>query len=328
MELSIVIPMYNVEKYIGRCIDSCLKQKTVSIGCDYEIICVNDGSPDHSEDIAKSYEGRINGIRTISQKNKGLSGARNTGLKNAQGKYVWFVDSDDWIEENCLSRVIDICTVHDLDILQICAANIINDVPERRFHRRDVGKIVTGKECLRNRFPFCAPFSIYRRDFLLDNNLWFFEGIFHEDNEFTPRVYYHANRVEAIDDVLYFVYQNPCSITRTVNPKKSKDCFVVMNNLDEFSKGVESECKQSFSNIITSIMNVALQDTLGLDSKGEKEFAEMLKCNRHLLQHLKQADSWVYKMEAILLEFFRNHPIEVYKLLNAFDYRSVKKQEA
>lgn len=319
--------MYNVEKFIGRCLDSCISQESVSLGSDYEIVCVDDGSPDNSKSKAEEYGAQHKGIVIVSQQNKGLSGARNTGLNNANGDYVWFVDSDDWIEENCLSRVIELCESHNLDILQFCAANIINNTPVRRFYRRNVGKVINGKECIQNKFSFCVPFSIYRREFLLDNNIRFYEGIYHEDNEFTPRVIYKAKRVEAIDNVLYYVYQNPNSITRTVNPKKAMDCFIVMNSLNEFLDQVDSECKQSFSNIITSIMNVALHDALCLKGNNKKEFAKVMKQNKHLFKHLKNSNSWAYKIEALLLKTFSSNPIEVYKILNYFDHREVKKHE-
>lgn len=327
MKLSIVIPMYNVEKYICRCIDSCLQQAQVQLGIDYEIVCVNDGSKDSSEVMARKYEKKNNGIFVISQKNMGLSGARNTGLKKAKGDFVWFVDSDDWIEVDCLNKVIDLCQVHNLDILQFCAANIIDDKPVRRFHRRNTGTIMTGKECLKYRFPHCAPFSIYKRAFLQENKLSFYEGIFHEDNEFTPRTYYMAQRVMAIDDILYYVYQNPNSITRTINPKKSKDSILVMKSLHAFSKDFKGEERKSFDDIITSIMNVALHDTLGLSKQDQCEFASMMKNNRDLINHLSGASSWVYHIESMLLKLFSNHPIEVYKFLNLLDRRSVKSQE-
>lgn len=319
--------MYKVEHFIVRCLESCLNQSPFVLGNDYEILCIDDGSPDKSRYIAEEFLKGRNGIMFINQNNKGLSGARNTGLSNAKGKYIWFVDSDDWIKNNCLKHVLDICEENNLDILQFCAANIFNDTPVRRFHRHNIGGIVEGKECLKNRFPFCAPFSIYKREFLINNNLWFYEGIYHEDNEFTPRVYYSAKKVGAIDDVLYYVYQNPNSITRTVNPKKSTDCIVVMNSLDDFSKNVDEESKTSFSNIITSVMNVALHDTLGLQKKDKKDFIALLKKNAHLFRHLKQSSSWVYRIEGFLLTIFRNNPISIYKLLNAFDYRREKKQE-
>ena len=325
MDISIVIPVYNTELFLKKCVESCVNQDLEDNN--YEIIIVNDGSTDNSLDVVTELARLNSRITIVDQENKGLSGARNSGLRSAKGDYIWFVDSDDWIEVNCLKKITNLCKENELDILQFCAANIMNETPIRRFYRRNTGEIVEGKECLKNRFPFCAPFSIYKREFLINNNLWFYEGIYHEDNEFTPRVYYYAKKVGAIDDVLYYVYQNPNSITRTVNPKKSKDCVVVMNSLDDFSKNVDEESKMSFSNIITSVMNVALHDTLGLSNKDKKDFIALLKDNTHLFRHLRKSSSWVYRIEGFLLTIFKNHPISIYKLLNALDYRKEKKQE-
>ena len=105
MKLSIVIPMYGVEKYIEKCLMSCINQD-VNLGQDYEIICINAGSKDKSAEIAKQIAVDYEGVQVIDQENGGLSVARNNGLRMAKGDYVWFVDSDDWIEENCISSII------------------------------------------------------------------------------------------------------------------------------------------------------------------------------------------------------------------------------
>ncbi len=99
IKFSFIVPVYNVEKYLSRCLDSLLSQ---NYHC-YEIICVNDGSPDNSADILNLYQKKYSNIYVINQDNKGLGAARNTGVKHATGDYVWFVDSDDWIEPDSLN---------------------------------------------------------------------------------------------------------------------------------------------------------------------------------------------------------------------------------
>lgn len=323
--LSIIVPVYNVEQFIEKCIDSLLNQNLSKE--EYEIIAVNDGSTDKSLSILEKLRITGSNLLVISQENKGLSAARNTGLKQARGRYTWFVDSDDWIEKNCLEMVTNICISKNLDVLQICAANVINGVPHRRFYRQNEYSVIKGSDCLKKRLSFCAPFSIYRTLFLKENDLWFYEGIYHEDNDFTPRVFSKANRVLAINDILYYVYLNPNSITRTVNPKKSLDCILVMNRLSEFQKSLEKNLWQSFDNIITTTMNVALHDTIGLEKEDMKAFTKALNENKHLFRHLWRSNSWVYKIESILMYLFPMHPIEVYRFLNFFDRRSIKGKE-
>ena len=94
--VSIIVPVYNVEKYLRKCLDSIVNQTYKNI----EVICVDDGSPDNSIDILREYRAKDDRVTIIRQKNKGLSGARNTGIKNATGKYIMFIDSDDWVELN------------------------------------------------------------------------------------------------------------------------------------------------------------------------------------------------------------------------------------
>ena len=100
--LSIIVPIFNVELYLAKCLDSLVIQDIQKH--EYEIIIINDGSTDSSKDIIKSYLKKYSNIRYIVQENQGLGGARNTGILNACGKYLMFVDSDDYIEKNCLNR--------------------------------------------------------------------------------------------------------------------------------------------------------------------------------------------------------------------------------
>ena len=101
MKISLIIPVYNVEQYIGRCLQSCLCQPHVAAD-DYELVIVNDGTKDNSMHVVEKMTRDYPNVTIINQHNQGLSMARNAGLKAAQGEYVWFIDSDDWIEDNCL----------------------------------------------------------------------------------------------------------------------------------------------------------------------------------------------------------------------------------
>lgn len=115
-KLSIIIPVYNVEKYVGRCLESCLDQDLPKD--EYEIIVVNDGTQDNSVQVIEKYIKPENNVTLIHRENGGLSAARNTGLKHAQGEYVWFVDSDDWIEKDSLSKLIQYIKKYDLDVFR------------------------------------------------------------------------------------------------------------------------------------------------------------------------------------------------------------------
>lgn len=118
MKLSIVIPMYGVEKYIEKCLLSCINQESACLGVDYEIICVNDGTKDKSAVLARSIADKHEGIIVIDQENGGLSAARNTGTASAKGEYIWYVDSDDYIEPGSLARILPKLK-DEVDILQL-----------------------------------------------------------------------------------------------------------------------------------------------------------------------------------------------------------------
>ena len=255
MILSIIIPIYNVEKYIEKCLISCIRQD-ISHN-DYEIIVVNDGSPDNSvviaERLAKSY---IN-IRIINQENKGLSGARNTGIRHAKGKYLWFVDSDDWISEYCLHKITTKLDNDSPDCLLIGAADVVNNKILRR--KNFDGSAKNGVELLKKGVMVFAPFAIWKSSFIKEYDLFFYEGILHEDIEFSPRAYYLAKKISFIDEVIYNVYRNPNSITRTPSPKRSFDIISVINiQLCKFMQNVRKEHLIIFHDRIALNINNAL----------------------------------------------------------------------
>ena len=114
-DVSIILPVYNVEKYLRRCLDSLVNQ---DCSCSYEIIIINDGSQDGSADIIGEFEQRYDFIRAISQENAGVSAARNAGIAEAKGKYVALVDSDDFVEPGYISVMYELAEKYDADIVQ------------------------------------------------------------------------------------------------------------------------------------------------------------------------------------------------------------------
>lgn len=242
-KLSIIIPVYNVEQFIGRCLESCVNQNLAFE--DYEIIIVNDETPDNSMAIVNEYCLRYPHIRIVNRKNGGLSAARNSGLKEAQGKYVWFIDSDDRIEQNCIGYLVAKLEIEDLDVLCFglklefpdgCTA--IHPV----VHDGD-GKLHSGRDfiCSVGVAP-AAWAAIFKRDLLLKHNLIFYEGILHEDQEFTPRAYCLAERIKYIDKPIYYYNQRDGSIMKSKrNGKRCRDLLTVADSLYEFAqKNLES----------------------------------------------------------------------------------------
>ena len=171
MDLSIIVPVYKVEKFISFCIESIIKQRESSI--QYELIIVNDGTPDRSMEIAKEILQSMHNVIYVDQQNRGLSAARNVGLSKASGKYVWFIDSDDWIDLDSFSILSSVFQL-DIDAISIVGADVKADRIHRRYDRGSLGgKIVSGYYLLsHNIYSFCVPFTLYNRSFLLNNGLY------------------------------------------------------------------------------------------------------------------------------------------------------------
>ena len=312
MKLSIVIPVYNVELYLEKCLNSCLSQDISQT--DYEIIVINDGSLDNSLQIAEKIAERESNIIVISQENGGLSLARNTGLIRAKGKYVWFIDSDDWIEENCLGKIIERLDETQPDFLQLQYRLAYDDTSFNKDIYCSIDGVVAGVQQIENgAVPIPAQFTIYSRNFLLRNNLMFYPGIFHEDCEFKPRALFLAERCASYDGVVYNYYQRTSgSITSQPNPKRAFDCIKVALSIDEFYRNVaKSKCPLYFHNHISMMVNNALS----VVGNKKKEFSMELLNQKHLFIHLCKSKIIKYRIEGWLFKIFPKHSVTIYRLL-------------
>lgn len=271
--ISIIIPVYNVEKYLEDCLNSVLNQSNQN----FEIVCINDGSTDRSLDVLKNYTSKDIRIKVVSQENKGLSAARNRGIKEAIGDYIFFLDSDDWLEPNTLQILQRNITDEDL----ICF-NGRRYFEDGTIEKSDYGItennlsgwVYYNKYALMNtKFSFvCSVLRIYKRDYLLNNNLYFKEGIYHEDNLFTPFAFYYAKKVKAIPDILYVYRIRSGSITQSLNYKKIEDKIHIANELLMFFS--------TKNDINTSVVFKEIADTV---------FGQL-----HLACELKQEDKVPY----------------------------------
>jgi heptose III glucuronosyltransferase len=194
-DLSVIVPVYNVEKFLRQCLESIFIQGVENI----EVICVNDGSTDNSLSILKEYKILYPDLIIIDRKNGGLPAARNSGFEIASGKYIYYLDSDDYLLPDALNRAISFVLERDLDV---CFFNVLKDGKIPYFSiSKETNEILTGKELYKlnyqvnNFFPPSAVWTnLYKREFLTTHNIKFKEGIVHEDEEYTPRVYFLANR--------------------------------------------------------------------------------------------------------------------------------------
>lgn len=233
MKLSIIVPMYNVEKYIDNCINSLLNQ---NINRDqYEIIIVDDGSTDNSKEIVLKYKQNNSNIKVISVKNGGLSYARNIGINNSKGEYLVFVDSDDYIADNSLGEMLELAINNKLDMLFFDILRVKdNDNHKFRYKNLQSLNIVSGiKYFEENNVNNGAWHFFISRDFVIRNNLRFVEGRLCEDGMFLVSSIFKAQRVShcGVDVYRYVTRQN--SITSKKTPEHL--CKVI----DDFLYAIE-----------------------------------------------------------------------------------------
>lgn len=237
IRLSIIIPVYNVEQYIARCLDSCLRQDIPAE--EYEIVVVNDGTPDGSMAIVEGYCSKYRNIRTVNRENGGLSAARNTGLEHARGEYVWFVDSDDRIATDCIGGLVNRAEREGLDVLCLDLSLEFPDgrIEKCNFGSTDRSRIFEGHDFVANvNVPPAAWAAIFRREFLVGNGLKFYEGILHEDHEFTPRAYCLASRIAHHNAALYYYNQREGGIMKSDNGiRRCRDLLTVADSLYAFA---------------------------------------------------------------------------------------------
>ena len=313
--LSIIIPMYKVEDYIAECLQSILRQDYRKIGFDYELILVDDGSPDNCVKVAQSILGRLP-YKLIRQTNSGQGAARNAGLEVATGEFVWFVDADDWISDDSFSALTGIDTT-DLDAIAVNAIEEVEGAKCRLNYGDSVGSVISGFQMLEeDRFSYCPYLTIYRREFLDNNSLRFLPKVYHEDNEFTPRAYYYARRIYQLDRVLYHVRINMQSTTRCANPKRYFDLFTVASRLSEFSDSeVEKRSRYMFSRFIGLVLNSALDGTIKYTDDVKAELQKRFLAEKSLWKHFVKSGKPKYIIEGIVFMIFGRFGFRIYDLI-------------
>jgi len=263
--VSIIIPVYNVEKYLERCIESVLRQTYTNL----QIILVNDGSQDSSGQICDVYAAKYPQIEVIHQLNGGLSAARNAGIECATGEWIVFVDSDDYISAHFVKQMLDICILHGADI-SICKFIFDYDgnLNENDFIKSDDFELITGREAVVRHFGKNTMLYILPWNKLMRTSLWkdlrFPVGKINEDVFVSHNLLYSAHNIVVIDTHLYAHYQSPGSIMR------SPFTLARLDVLDGWYEGVrfyEQVAESEFANIARRVYLSRLFDAYGLCGK-------------------------------------------------------------
>lgn len=248
--ISIIIPAYNVEKYIERCLNSIFCQNIPDE--QYEVIVINDGSTDNTLTILQKQSEIHSNLRIVSQKNQGPSTARNSGIDLAKGDYIWFVDSDDYIVECCLALLLSVITAQKLDILYFTFEEIGLDASRTKRNIQPVSKnkIINGKNALKEGFyPSSSCIALWNRNYLDRIKLRFSTNIMYaEDSLFSFTALCQANNVMFIDESFYVYERREGSSTtkageEKIIKQKLSDIVVIksIENLSEKYKHLDPE---------------------------------------------------------------------------------------
>ena len=236
-KISVVIPVYNVEKYLKECVDSVINQAYKNL----EIILVDDGSTDNGGKMCDEYATIDDRIVVVHRKNGGLSAARNTGLRIATGEYVYFLDSDDYIEKNAMSDLMEIFEQEKVDVVFFDAYvfytdcepdDNVNSYKRKKRYTSLNGKDILVKLLENDEYRTPVQLYMYKAEFLNRNNLEFYEGIIHEDELFSFQVFNADGIVAHCHKSLYARRIRPASImTASASSKRFESMLAIYNEL-------------------------------------------------------------------------------------------------
>lgn len=313
--ISVIVPVYNVEKYLNRCIDSILNQTFKQI----EIILVDDGSTDNSPIICDEYCSRYENIKVIHKENNRVAAARNDGIKIATGKYIALVDSDDWIEPNMLEEMYNKAeefhtdiTMCDLKKVGVESEYTVSQPIREGYYDRSMIEVEL--------FPCLIMFEniefpptisnctcLFRREFLIENDLFYDEDIHYcEDSIFGSKAMYNANGFYYMKNRYFYNYfYNPNSTTSTCNMKKWDSYLIINQRLKEYFK----DSKFDFSRQIKINMLYFTLNFLGEIGKSDLVYGKKKELCKQIFYQKEVVSIFInfklpsvnYKLKIILL---------------------------
>ncbi len=305
-KISVIIPIYNVEKYIEGCLKSIINQTLKEI----EIICINDGTPDNSMKIVDKIAKKDKRIKVFNKENGGLSSARNYGIDKATSKYIYFIDSDDQLKENALEILYNKMEEEDLDTLFFDAENVYEDEGNKEnsfindnyyIRKHKYSDEYTGQTLFRalkknNEYRASACLQINKLSLIKEHDIKFIEGIIHEDEVFTAKICLFSKKAAHIKEVLYLRLVQENSIMSS--SKSLKRCYGYFKGLieliDVVSENVDKECLNAFKSHLRELQNSSvkyLRDSLDpekpdYNSDEMMEFKDSLSNKERILYEL------------------------------------------
>ena len=263
--VSIIVPVYKVEAYLKRCVDSILAQTYKNL----EVILVNDGSPDNCGKICNEYAKIDSRIKVVHKENGGLSSARNAGINVATGTYVSFIDSDDWVEKDFIEKLRAVLVENEADMSACTFCRTNGDIAKRQQFSQNVEIITKNKytnALLETSYAGYACNKMFKLEIFEKNNLKFDESIFNgEDFPFVLEYLQHVNKIAFIKQDLYYYYFRETGIMQTIRLTERFVTLLVarekaMGFLKEKQESCYDLCKASYLDILCKIKFMAMAD--------------------------------------------------------------------
>lgn len=306
--ISIIVPVYNVENYLTRCLNSIINQTYENL----EIILVNDGSTDGSPAILHEYELLDRRVKVIQQKNKGLSGARNTGIQHANATYLMFIDSDDYIIAEMAELLFTNLQKYESDI-SICGyfrvdeqGNILSE--HSGFNcLSHLKPVFSGKELfkenLEGRLYNMAWNKLYKKSLFTDNNIEYPPGLYHEDIATTFKLFWHCQRISIFHTPCYYWLIRDLSISNTFRKKHIEDYLSILEINEKFLKmyGIEKEYFRNFRKRCKIIVKTLISKIFLHDDSNE------------LLNHLEEKQS-IIKIDSLDIKKLIKNELYLFKI--------------
>lgn len=276
--ISLILPAYNVELYIEACVHSCEQQDIPQDA--YEVVIVNDGSTDGVASIISKLSQTYNNIKVVEQSNQGLSEARNNGFKVANGKYIWFIDSDDTITINCLGTLVNLLERHNLDVLTVGPSiPFIENFPEHYDEKRELSAIYNGIDFVvcSQKFVVGAWCYIFKRSFWESNKLNFYKGIAYEDVQLMAYALSLAKKVASLTSFSCYNYVQREGSIMNSKPNKHKlmSLAVIVNTHTQYAEEANNaDLKKTFKKSASGAFISGLKHIILMDGSARSLYNE------------------------------------------------------
>lgn len=300
-KISIIIPVYKAEKFLKKCLDSIISQKYQN----YEILLINDGSPDQSGTICNEYAIKYNKIKAYHKENGGVSSARNLGIKEAKGEWICFIDSDDWIKPDFLFE-----PLNNTDIIHF---GFLKET--KRGNLIEYFKFETDKEISKDDFfkkgifSSCSVSFLFKRDLIIQNNILFNENIkYSEDREFIIKaVLSTSNNIQLRNNNSYVYSYNEHSAINSVRAFKNyHDDIIVLKNISEFTSHKNIKISQEAKLFICNLLFTSYLVVLGLCKS--KSIKHLIKDSKFLIS--QNQNTFYQELKTLkTYQFYHNYPI-------------------